>query len=78
MQGYALAQINKAKYAALRRLYLGLQVMTIMAVTLMAVGYLVRGSPARQSGSTARPGKQLSLKGAADISPSRRASPTWP
>lgn len=38
VQAHALAQINKAKYRALRRLYFGLQLMTVMAVLLLAVG----------------------------------------
>jgi hypothetical protein len=38
VQAHALAQINKAKYGALRRLYFGLQLMTVMAVLLLAVG----------------------------------------
>src|SRR5688572_14288600 len=38
VQAHALAQINKAKYSALRRLYFGLQLMTVMAVLLLAVG----------------------------------------
>jgi uncharacterized protein YjiK len=37
VQVHAFAGINKAKYAALRRLYKGLQVMTIMAVGLLGL-----------------------------------------
>lgn len=37
IQVHAIANINKAKYAALRRLYLGLQIMTLMASALLAV-----------------------------------------
>jgi uncharacterized protein YjiK len=37
VQLHAFAGINKAKYAALRRLYKGLQVMTIMAVGLLGL-----------------------------------------
>ena len=49
VQAHALAQINKAKYAALRRLYLGLQIMTVMAVLLIAVGaYFVLSGKARE------------------------------
>jgi len=40
VQAHALAWINRAKYAALRRLYKGLQVMTLMAVGLVALGGL--------------------------------------
>ena len=40
VQAHAFAQINRAKYAALRRLYKGLQVMTLMAVGLVALGGL--------------------------------------
>jgi uncharacterized protein YjiK len=37
IQAHALAEINRAKYTALRRLYFGLQVMTLMATTLVAI-----------------------------------------
>jgi uncharacterized protein YjiK len=40
VQAHALAVINKAKYAALRRLYQGLQIMTLMAVGLVAAAAL--------------------------------------
>ncbi|MCU0242403.1 MAG: SdiA-regulated domain-containing protein [Vicinamibacteria bacterium] len=36
LQAYGLAQINHAKYAALRRLYSGLQIMTLMTGLLLA------------------------------------------
>jgi uncharacterized protein YjiK len=42
VQAHALAQINRAKYSALRRLYKGLQVMTLMAVGLVALGGLAQ------------------------------------
>jgi uncharacterized protein YjiK len=49
VQAHALAQINKAKYSALRRLYFGLQLMTVMAVVLIGVGsYLVLSGKARR------------------------------
>jgi uncharacterized protein YjiK len=49
VQAHALAQINKAKYDALRRLYLGLQILTLMAVILMAIGsYFVLSGKARR------------------------------
>ena len=38
VQAHALAEINRAKYTALRKLYKGLQVMTLMAVGLVALG----------------------------------------
>jgi uncharacterized protein YjiK len=38
VQAHALAEINKAKYGALRRLYKGLQIMLLMAVGLVALG----------------------------------------
>jgi hypothetical protein len=42
VQAHALATINKAKYAALRRLYGGLQIMTVLAALMIAGGsYLV-------------------------------------
>ena len=40
VQAHALAEINRAKYKALRRLYKGLKVMTLMAVGLVALGGL--------------------------------------
>jgi uncharacterized protein YjiK len=40
VQAHALAEINKAKFSALRRLYKGLQIMTLMAVGLVALGGL--------------------------------------
>jgi uncharacterized protein YjiK len=40
VQAHALAEINRAKFAALRRLYKGLQIMTLMAVGLVALGGL--------------------------------------
>lgn len=42
VQAHALAEINKAKYAALRRLYKGLQIMTLMAVGLVVLGALTQ------------------------------------
>jgi hypothetical protein len=49
VQAHALAQINKAKYNALRRLYFGLQLMTVMAVLLLAVGsFFVLSGKARR------------------------------
>ena len=49
VQAHALAQINKAKYGALRRLYFGLQLMTVLAVLLISVGsYLVLSGKARR------------------------------
>jgi uncharacterized protein YjiK len=38
VQAHALHQINTAKYTALRRLYLGLQIMTVMAAMLLGIG----------------------------------------
>ena len=40
VQAHALAAINSAKYTALRRLYMGLKMMTLMAVGLVAVAGL--------------------------------------
>jgi uncharacterized protein YjiK len=40
VQLHALAEINRAKYKALRKLYKGLQIMTLMAVGLVALGGL--------------------------------------
>ena len=60
VQAHALAQINKAKYSALRRLYFGLQLMTVLAVVLIGVGsYLVLAGKAQRldlkSGLLGRP-----------------------
>jgi hypothetical protein len=38
VQAHALAQINQAKYNALRRLYRGLQIMILMATALLTIG----------------------------------------
>jgi SdiA-regulated protein len=38
VQAHALAEINSAKFTALRKLYKGLQIMTLMAVGLVALG----------------------------------------
>ena len=40
VQAHAMAGINRAKYVALRRLYMGLKIMTLMAVGLVALGGL--------------------------------------
>jgi uncharacterized protein YjiK len=55
VQAHALAEINRIKYAALRRLYKGLQIMTLMAVGLVALGGLasVVGT-AKKAGEGAR------------------------
>jgi uncharacterized protein YjiK len=55
VQAHALAEINRAKYAALRRLYKGLQVMTLMAVGLVALGGLAQVvGTAKKAGQGAR------------------------
>ena len=55
VQAHALAEINRAKYAALRRLYKGLQIMTLMAVGLVALGGLAqRGGDGQEGGDRAR------------------------
>jgi uncharacterized protein YjiK len=41
VQAHALAEINRAKYEALRRLYVGLQVMTLMGVGVVGLAALV-------------------------------------
>jgi uncharacterized protein YjiK len=41
VQAHALAEINRAKYGALRRLYIGLQVMTLMGVGIVGLAALV-------------------------------------
>ena len=53
VQAHALAQINHAKYGALRRLYMGLKVLTVMAVvlvTLAGLAILVGTAKAGKSG----------------------------
>lgn len=46
VQAHALAEINRAKYKALGRLYVGLQVMTLMGVGLVGLAALVTlGAP---------------------------------
>ena len=47
MQAHALAEINRAKYRALGRLYVGLQLMTLMGAGLVGLAALVTlGAPA--------------------------------
>jgi uncharacterized protein YjiK len=41
VQAHALAEINRAKYGALRRLYVGLQVMTLMGVGIVGLAAIV-------------------------------------
>lgn len=55
VQAHALAAINRVKYAALRKLYKGLQVMTLMAVGLVALGGLAQVvGTAKKAGKGAR------------------------
>ena len=55
VQAHALAEINRAKYAALRKLYKGLQIMTLMAVGLVALGGLAQVvGTAQKAGKGAR------------------------
>jgi len=60
VQAHALAQINKAKYDALRRLYLGLQILTLMAVILMGVGsyFVLSGKAHRLDAKAAQQKKE--------------------
>ena len=72
VQAHALAQINKAKYNALRRLYFGLQLMTVLGVLMIGVGsFLVLSGKARRldlkSGLLGKP------RGAAFATPKRFA-----
>lgn len=50
VQAHALAQINQAKYNALRRLYRGLQIMILMATALLTIGAIAywRGGGAEE------------------------------
>lgn len=55
VQAHALAEINRAKYKALRRLYKGLKIMTLMAVGLVALGGLANVvGTAKKAGKGAR------------------------
>ena len=55
VQAHALAEINRAKYKALRKLYKGLQIMTLMAVGLVALGGLAQVvGTAQKAGKGAR------------------------
>ncbi|HET7746745.1 MAG TPA: SdiA-regulated domain-containing protein [Vicinamibacteria bacterium] len=61
VQAHALAEINKAKYAALRKLYKGLQIMTLMAVGLVVLGALTQiVGTARKAGRNNQDSKRSS------------------
>jgi uncharacterized protein YjiK len=61
VQSHALAGINRAKYGALRRLYLGLKIMTMLAVGLvgLAAAFTVVGTARKASKAAARGAKIL-------------------
>jgi uncharacterized protein YjiK len=69
VQAHALAQINHAKYSALRRLYMGLKVLTIMAVVLVALAGLANVVGTAKAGKSGR--KNAQVLG----TPSRHATP---
>src|SRR5438445_2232310 len=74
VQAHALAQINQAKYNALRRLYRGLQIMILMATALLSIGALAYW---RAGGAEAGFGKhgKIKTKGAEGIAEAA-AAPT--
>ncbi len=63
VQLHGLARINQAKYAALRRLYAGLQVLTLMGALVLTVGasFVIRGNqePKLKSGKPGKGGLSL-------------------
>ena len=67
VQLHALAEINRAKYTALRKLYKGLQIMTLMAVGLVALGGL-----AGVIGTAKNAGKGELTRGADEIGKAER------
>ena len=60
VQAHALAQINQAKYNALRRLYRGLQIMILMATALLTAGAIAYW---KAGGADAGFGKHAKIKG---------------
>jgi len=62
VQAHALAQINQAKYNALRKLYGGLQIMILMATALLTIGAIAYW---RAGGAEAGFGKHVKIKGKA-------------
>ena len=71
VQAHALAEINRAKYRALGRLYVGLQIMTLMGVGLVGLAALVTlgASAAQTDGKPALPaGQRISTPGVAEPS----------
>ena len=67
VQAHALAEINRAKYTALRKLYKGLQLMTLMAVGLVALGGL-----AGVIGTAKNAGKSELARGAEELGKAER------
>jgi uncharacterized protein YjiK len=59
VQVHALAQINDAKYAALRRLYMGLKILTVMAVVLVALAGLAALVGTAKAGGLGRKNAQV-------------------
>ncbi len=59
IQVHAMAAINRAKYKALRRLYMGLQVLTIMAVGLVGMGALAAFVGTARAGKNGRKNSQV-------------------
>jgi uncharacterized protein YjiK len=59
VQAHALAAINHAKYQALRRLYMGLKILTVMAVGLVGVAALAAFIGTARAGSHGRKNSQV-------------------
>jgi uncharacterized protein YjiK len=59
IQAHAMAAINRAKYNALRRLYMGLKILTLMAVGLVGVAALAAFVGTARAGSHGRKNSQV-------------------
>ena len=59
VQAHALAQINHIKYGALRRLYMGLKVLTLLAVVLVALAGLASFIGTAKAGKNGRKNAQV-------------------
>jgi uncharacterized protein YjiK len=61
VQAHSLARINHAKYGALQRLYVGLQIMTLMAAVLLTLDayYLFRAHRIEAAAASAKPAHKV-------------------
>ena len=59
IQAHAMAAINRAKYKALRRLYMGLKILTIMATGLVAIAGLAAFVGTARAGAHGRKNSQV-------------------